>query len=387
MDEHFETLRTGIVVGEDPKERLDRVMGNRNPERRERLKQIFITMGYGDPEKLDSFRQERIMAEREVEKKLAEENTQPLPDDWEGELQPHPLNFFPEMRQKELEGLAEDIRVNGLQEPITLYEGKILDGRARYQACIQVGRELKFEELPDNISPITYVLSKNGNRRHLTVSQRAVVALEYLPYIEVEAKQRMLAGIKYPDPFQMLGSEEFAEEFTLGQAIDHEIICEELDREEAFRNRGANLPQGRKGRVRDIVGESIGVSGRYIGYARKIQGEAPELLKDVKRGHINLYVALRLLKLPWEKRDIAINHIKSGDNPNKVLKDVKGEWDKDAAARMAFRELKIWHKKFKGYKKFEVFEMFRTVFDAIEELKPMNLKWAIRTGKERHLYR
>ncbi len=319
MDEQFQTLATGIVVGEDHKERLDREMENRNPERRERLKQIFITMGYGDPEKLDSFRQERIMAEREVEKKLAEENTQPLPDDWEGELQPHPLNFFPELRDEEFKGLVESIRVNGLQEPITLYEGKILDGRARYQACIQVGRELKFEELPDNISPIAYVISKNGNRRHLTVSQRAVLALKYLPYFEVEAKQRMMAGIKYPDvKFQIEDIE-----FTLGQVIDQEIFDEELDKTEAFRNLGANLPQGHKGKARDVLGESIGVSGRYIGYARKIQVEAPELLKDVKKGHINLHVALRLLKLTEERRSIAISHIMCGEHPNKVLKDVK----------------------------------------------------------------
>jgi len=188
MDEQFQILATGIVVGEDHKERLDRVLGRRDPKRRERTKQLLISMGHGDPEKLDSLRQERIMAEREVEKKLAEDNDKPSPDDWEGDLQPHPLNFFPELRDDEFEGLVESIRVNGLIEPITLYEGKILDGRSRYKGCLKAYRVPEFQELPDNISPIAYVISKNGNRRHLTVSQRAVLALEYLPYFEVEAE-------------------------------------------------------------------------------------------------------------------------------------------------------------------------------------------------------
>jgi hypothetical protein len=37
MDEQFQTLATGIVVGQDHKERLDRVLGRRNPETREMM--------------------------------------------------------------------------------------------------------------------------------------------------------------------------------------------------------------------------------------------------------------------------------------------------------------------------------------------------------------
>lgn len=383
MEEQFQTLATGIVVAEDHKERLDRVLGRRNPETRERMKRLSIAMGYGDPEKLDSLRQERIMAEREVEKKLAEENNQPIPDDWEGELQPHPLNFFPELRDEEFEGLVKSIQVNGLIEPITLYGGKILDGRARYKACLKAWREPEFQELPPNISPIAYLISKNGNRRHLTISQKAVIALEYLPYFEVEAQQRMKAGIKYRDVLFQI----FDIEFTLGQAIDEEILWEELDKEEASRNPRANLPQGHKGRARDVLGELLGVSGRYIGYARKIQVEVPELLKNVKKGHFNFQAALRLLKLPEEKRSIAINRIILGEHPNKVLKDVKENWDRYTTAKAAFRDLKIWNKKYKPYKKLELFEIFKRAFEEIDMLTRSNLKWAIQHDKERNRYR
>jgi hypothetical protein len=147
------------------------------------------------------------------------------------------------------------------------------------------------------------------------------------------------------------------------------------------------LPQRSKGRARDVLGEFLGISGRYIGYARKIQNEAPELLKDVKEGYINLYVALRILRLPSERRSIAISHIMCGEHPNKVLKDVKENWDKYTAAKAALRDLKIWNKKYQPYKKFELFELFKPIFEEVELLKHRNLKYAIQNDKERNRYR
>ena len=48
----------------------------------------------------------------------------------------HPLaDIFPMLDDNELKALAEDIKTKGLTEPITLYEGKVLDGRNRYRAC------------------------------------------------------------------------------------------------------------------------------------------------------------------------------------------------------------------------------------------------------------
>jgi hypothetical protein len=37
-------------------------------------------------------------------------------------------NMFPALDDGAFRELVEDIRVNGLREPITLFEGKILDG-------------------------------------------------------------------------------------------------------------------------------------------------------------------------------------------------------------------------------------------------------------------
>ena len=52
----------------------------------------------------------------------------------------HPIaNIFPMMEGKEFEHFKADIRTRKLQEPITVYENKVLDGRNRYKACKDLG--------------------------------------------------------------------------------------------------------------------------------------------------------------------------------------------------------------------------------------------------------
>lgn len=84
-------------------------------------------------------------------------------------------HIFPRLSEVELQQLADDITENGLKNPITLYQGKILDGRNRYLACELAGVEPFYTELT-NADPLKYVISLNLNRRHLNESQRGVVA-------------------------------------------------------------------------------------------------------------------------------------------------------------------------------------------------------------------
>src|SRR5262245_56882290 len=91
-------------------------------------------------------------------------------------LTAHPYaDLFPLMTAEELDALAADIRANGLRKPIVLLEGKILDGRNRYKACLIAGVEPRFEDYTGD-DPLGYVNSENIARRHLTPGQRAMIA-------------------------------------------------------------------------------------------------------------------------------------------------------------------------------------------------------------------
>jgi len=98
------------------------------------------------------------------------------------ELSPHPLSeVFPRMDKGELDILAEDIKRNGLKEPITLFEGKILDGNNRYRACLKIGYrskegDIRQFDIKTHGDPLAFVVSANLHRRHLNESQRATVA-------------------------------------------------------------------------------------------------------------------------------------------------------------------------------------------------------------------
>ena len=91
------------------------------------------------------------------------------------EYELHPLcTLFPRLGDEEAARLAEDIKANGLREPITLCGGMILDGGNRYRACVDAGIKPTFKEYKGD-SIVQFVLSANLHRRHLSAGQQAAI--------------------------------------------------------------------------------------------------------------------------------------------------------------------------------------------------------------------
>jgi ParB-like chromosome segregation protein Spo0J len=197
-----------------------------------------------------------LLQDTESEKKPAAVLGQPIP----GALDFHELaNLLPMSGIEAFAKLRTDIEKYGLLEPITVWEGKILDGRNRAKACKELGIEPKYETYTGN-DPIGFVLSKNVHRRHLTPSQTA-------------------------------------------------MLVEKL----------ANLPKGRPDLnahafSQDEVAERLGVSRRLVQFAQKVHTKAiPEVAALVEAGKLSVDKAAALADAaPEEQRD-AVAAIESGE--------------------------------------------------------------------------
>lgn len=175
----------------------------------------------------------------------------------------HPIaNLFPLLQGEEFEQLKADIAANGLLEAIWLHpDGSILDGRNRHRACIETGIEPRFRTWKGQGSLVSFVVSLNLHRRHLSSSQRAVVVLDVLPMLEAEARERQATSTGGADP-------------QLTETI----------------------PEAEKGEAREQAADLFQTNPRYVSDAKRIQQDAPDLLEQVKGGTLTIPKATRELK-------------------------------------------------------------------------------------------
>jgi ParB-like nuclease domain len=173
-------------------------------------------------------------------------------------LQPHPFAaLFPELPPEELTQLARDIKERGQLEPIILYKGVILDGRNRYRACQIAGVKPRIEEFNAKAtkrSPEEFVLSRNLRRRHLSVGQKAAIALEWSDQIELS-----------PEPEK-------------------------------------NKERGRPKGALSEAAKYIGINEQRVFEVRQIRDANPSLYQDVKAGRRSLNGALAEVSPPGDTR-------------------------------------------------------------------------------------
>jgi ParB-like chromosome segregation protein Spo0J len=104
--------------------------------------------------------------------------------EWRKKYKVHPAaDAFPMMDDDELQKLGEDIKANGQLEPIITWLADddlwiLIDGRNRLEAMERLGLDYVDSDEYEGDDPVGYIISKNIYRRHLTPSQRALIAAE-----------------------------------------------------------------------------------------------------------------------------------------------------------------------------------------------------------------
>jgi hypothetical protein len=121
------------------------------------------------------------------------------PENWHPAANMLPLMSSSEV--KEFEGLVSNLRIAGLLNPITLFEGKVLDGRNRLLACVETGITPRFVDWDGSGgTPAEWVVAQNISRRNLTASQKAVAALYIIENFQATPEQKtkfMEGGTKW----------------------------------------------------------------------------------------------------------------------------------------------------------------------------------------------
>lgn len=194
------------------------------------------------------------------------------------ELETHEAaKLFPILGEADLQELANDIAAHGLLQPVTLHEGKVLDGRNRLKACELASVEPRFEQWQSNgVSPTEWVISVNLKRRHLTTGQRAAIAVEALPLLETEARERQREA-------QRKAGRLYGEGHPRGSASKD---AEPLDEP------SAELFHGQPARSARIAGSMVGISYASVDRAKRVRANAPELFDQMKEGQITTTAAI-----------------------------------------------------------------------------------------------
>ena len=87
----------------------------------------------------------------------------------------HPLSAaFPRMTPEEFQELKDSIEVLGVQNPITLHDGMVIDGWHRYSAARELDLPCPVVNLAQDIDPRDFVMAQNKARRHVTKAQLAI---------------------------------------------------------------------------------------------------------------------------------------------------------------------------------------------------------------------
>ncbi|MCW2902234.1 MAG: hypothetical protein JWO67_4499 [Streptosporangiaceae bacterium] len=191
----------------------------------------------------------------------------------------HPAaELFPLLQGAAFTELVNDIREQGLRDPIVFTpDGQLLDGRNRYRACRKIRDEEPMRRT-EHSEPWAYVISTNMHRRHLSESQRAMIAAKI------------------------------------------------ADRHEGQRGPAKNGPAGRASAQKDLpptrqqAQEMLNVSHGSLGRARRVLENGTSALKDaVESGKVKVATADRIARdCNTDEQNEFVRKVNGGANPRNI---------------------------------------------------------------------
>jgi hypothetical protein len=156
--------------------------------------------------------------------------------------------------------------------PVKLHGGKLIDGRHRLRAGVELGVDIPAEDIDilSTQAAIAAVIGLNVSRRHSSQSQLACIGARIKSMVATMKSEGVYVG-------------------TPQEAIT----------------------------PRDIAASMVGVSGRYVDMALQVESIDPELFRQVSEGAIPLTAAIKCLddrqKPPDAEEDLRGPHAEDPD--------------------------------------------------------------------------
>lgn len=177
----------------------------------------------------------------------------------------HPCaELFPMMTPEDSAQLRDDVEAHGFEQPIIIdQDDRLLDGRNRLVVSVEIGLDPPIERRVVH-DPLSFVISTNLRRRHLSLSQLATIAVEIEPMYAAAAAERQKAGKK------------------AGKKADLPTDLSESSR--------------RKRETAHQAAAAVGVGGTTVKKAKKVKESDPGLFADVAEGKVTVDKAHKQVK-------------------------------------------------------------------------------------------
>lgn len=227
----------------------------------------------------------------------------------------HPAaELFPMLPEDELQELADDIRTNGLHEPLWVWHDPdrgavLLDGRNRLAACKLAGVQPKTRTYTGD-DPVGFVWTENYHRRHLTAGQKAY-AVSRRAELEAEETKRREAERKRKE----IEAQRNKTVADLPQSKSQGLLSN---------GQRAHAAAKAAPKSTDKAAKGSGVSGRAVRQWQRVEREAPDLADKVKAGTMALDRAERIIRdREAERRRIAEAKSEAAAQPQPTRIDIR----------------------------------------------------------------
>jgi N6-adenosine-specific RNA methylase IME4 len=176
------------------------------------------------------------------------------------ELRPHTHTDLPPLPELARVALQADIAKRGIVEPLEITaQGLVLNGRERLAAAEQLGLAHVPVLVVNPADEVEHIILAALQRRHLSASQRAALALELDRYRELKAQA-------------------------------------DTRRRQNLRQHTDEASSPPRGKTRDHVAAWAGVSPRTVQDAATVQLHNPELFERIKAGELKADMAARRVR-------------------------------------------------------------------------------------------